>query len=144
MVIASSVQSLPSCNTWVSTQQNILVEGKTDREVHDSCEDSEKEIEDKVLVELVKAMRGRKCTLPKSIQSGPSRVSHVVQGHGSLVVCSQSIEVDEVEIRDDQKELFEAIAAVNGTDSTGKLYTCYLQLTNKSEGTSQCTPDPSE
>ena len=175
LVIAPSVQSLPSCNSWVSTQQNILVEDETvlhnipymgeelldkdgsfidelltnyDNEEHDSRENS-KEIEDEVLVKLVGAMKGVKYNPQKSnrkatIQRGPLSMSPVVQKHGSLVVCSQSIETDEVELDDDQRELFEAIAAVKGTHSPSKLYTRYLQLTNKSEGNLRCIPDPSE
>ena len=176
-VIAPSMQSLPGCNTWVSTQQNILVKDEKelqnipylgeeeldkdssfidelltsyDNKVHDSCDGSEEEeIQDEILVELVEVMKSVKCNPQKSnrkptFQSRPSRVSPVVQKHGPLVVCSQSIETDEVELDDDQRELFEAIAAVKGTHSPSKLYTRYLQLTNKSSGNSRCTQDPSE
>ena len=177
LVIAPFVQSLPGCNTWVSTQQNILVEDEKELQnipyveeeehdedssfidellksynnrVHDSCDGSEdKEIQDEILAELVEVMKSVKCNPQKSnqkptFQSRPSRVSPVVQKHGPLVVCSQSIETDEVELDDDQRELFEAIAAVKGTHSPSKLYARYLQLTNKSSGNSRCTPDPSE
>lgn len=91
-----AIQTLPHYNTWSCTQQNFLVEDETvlhnipylgedvlekdesfieeliknyDGKIHDGREETEEEIEDDILVDLVKVMRKYHCNPPKGTKT---------------------------------------------------------------------------
>ena len=149
MIKVALVQSLPLGKTWTYTHHNVMGDNnvgqnknikkgvKDDKKYSNDdlseevgmCEEfddnEEGGLEDDVLVELVEVMKGVKCINVE-------------------VDDDENTGADGIAMDDDERCLFEAIAEVTEINTPSELCTRYRQLTNESEGPSECTPDLSQ